>query len=956
MNPALIAQHPIYILAETIDDSTLRLGEGLPHVLMIDRQPFVEHYLERARVSVIPSCYDSGPSRNLLQILAAGTPAVCTTAGAEVLGLSDGQHVLVADEGKAFADAISTLLTDGALWRKLSRGVREHLMATHGGRTVQKRLHDLISRLCCAHPRLPIKIPLAATSSAPAPASQAAKRPNSEHEGPIRQLAEQHLPKHAKVMVISAGDPELLKVNGCTAWHFPQDENGSYAGRAPADSQVAIAQLERLRLKGGEFLLLPRASWWWLDQYAEFFSHLSKCYTEVRLEAGTAAIFDLREKKNTPKIAPPNTPRSGLAPRRVAIISGEPNTPGHDYRVAMYADALTSLGHEVVVTEYGEIKGILPLDCLVLWRTPWSDSLGKTVNSAREKGAKIVFDVDDLMFDPALAKIGIIDGIRSQGFEESVIAEFYRNMQRTVQAADFCTCTTKPLATALRRFEKTTFILPNGFDEIRYQASRRATADRLRNFGDGMIRLGYAGGSRTHQKDFSRLAPAIALLLREHPQCRLVLFERQDPSGRSPLVDVHEFPELAGLEGQIEWRRVVPARDLPNELARFDINLAPLEVGNVFCEAKSELKYFEAALVNVPTVASPTAPFAEAIQHERTGFLAASTGEWYDTIKRLVEDSNLRRLVGRAACLDVVWRYGPERRADLARTAYEQIFERESAAAARGFELELRRTTAPRRPLPECAGCDVIFETGSSTQSEVAVVVPLYNYAAYVVEALESARAQTLARKELIVVDDRSTDDSLRVAEAWMRKNATDFTRIVLLQNQSNAGLPRTRNTGFAFTDAPYVLPLDADNVLLPKCLETCLETIKRTGAAVAYATIRQFGEADHLVSLGQWTAGRFICGNYVDAMALIRRSAWAGVGGYKRMNVTGWEDYELWCRFIEEGLLGVWIPEVLTKYRVHHRSMLKTTTNIVENRNRLAAEMYALHPWLDACLLAGKR
>jgi GT2 family glycosyltransferase len=83
--------------------------------------------------------------------------------------------------------------------------------------------------------------------------------------------------------------------------------------------------------------------------------------------------------------------------------------------------------------------------------------------------------------------------------------------------------------------------------------------------------------------------------------------------------------------------------------------------------------------------------------------------------------------------------------------------------------------------------------------------------------------------------------------------------------------------------------------------------------------------------------------------MALVRRSAWAAIGGYQQMNVMGWEDYELWCRFVEEGFLGVWIPETLSRYRVHPRSMLQTHTDVNGNRRRLSEEMRKLHPWVEA-------
>ena len=76
------------------------------------------------------------------------------------------------------------------------------------------------------------------------------------------------------VLVVSKGDDELLKLGGCKAWHFPQTGQGVYAGYYPADSAAAIAQLEALRAKGGQFLLFPSTAFWWLGHYEDFRHHL----------------------------------------------------------------------------------------------------------------------------------------------------------------------------------------------------------------------------------------------------------------------------------------------------------------------------------------------------------------------------------------------------------------------------------------------------------------------------------------------------------------------------------------------------------------------------------------------------------------------------------------------------------------------------------------------------------
>ena len=192
--------------------------------------------------------------------------------------------------------------------------------------------------------------------------------------------------------------------------------------------------------------------------------------------------------------------------------------------------------------------------------------------------------------------------------------------------------------------------------------SREAVAARRAGAQNGLLRIGYAGGTRTHQKDFAVAATALARVLREGRDRRLVLFRRGD----APCLDLEEFTAFAGLEAQVEWREVVGLEELPWELARFDVNLAPLEVGNPYCEAKSELKFFEAALVEVPTVASPTQPFRMAIRDGENGFLPRDEAGWYESLSRLVRDRALRSKIAREALLGAE-AYGAARRAELVR-------------------------------------------------------------------------------------------------------------------------------------------------------------------------------------------------------------------------------------------------------------------------------------------------
>ncbi len=641
---------------------------------------------------------------------------------------------------------------------------------------------------------------------------------------------------------------------------------------------------------------------------------------------------------------------AGMRPR-VVYISGEPGTPGHRYRVARYADAAVMVGAETLIVTVGEayahIGEIKTATLLVIWRATWSDALARVVAAARAAGVRIVFDVDDLMFDPEVASVERIDGIRTQGLSLNAVREHYARVREVALAADLCTCPTEGMAVALRELGKPAVVLRNGFDAEVYDASCRARIHRHQHSNPTpLVRLGYAAGTRTHQRDFSAAASAVARLLRTYPQTRLVLFHGGGgPQSQSATLDLSEFDEFTELHKQIEWRKTVVLEELPKELVRFDINLAPLELGNPFCEAKSELKFFEAALVGVPTVASPTGPYRAAINHGVTGFLAESSEDWFDALSLLVTNPEHRQVVARNAHHAVLWRYGPDARAHEMQIMLDW-------GCRTGANPLAKRLNALGRPLDEGQALpfipdhEVVFLHESLPLASAAVVMPVYNYAHYLVEALDSVKAQTLQDIELVVVDDCSTDDSLAVARQWLKHNAARFRRVALLKNRSNAFLGSARNAAVGYANAPFVMPLDPDNKLLPTCLETCLAALRVSTAAMAYPLIQQMGESSHLMGTEPWSAERVAHGNYIDAMVMLRKSAWAAAGGYE--NLHGWEDYDLWCKFVERGLWGLQVAEILAMYRVHEHSMLRTLTHRQETERKLYREILRRHPWLD--------
>ncbi len=676
-----------------------------------------------------------------------------------------------------------------------------------------------------------------------------------------------------------------------------------------------------------------------------------------RLRGGAAAepvqaapaVAPALAQEPAPDTVSPNAPEAALEaePRRhpnVLFISGEGHTPGSIYRVERYVAAARSLGLDAGWSEAGPVgpAELAGARLVVLWRVAYSTHIAGIIQVAHEQGATVVFDVDDLMFRPELATIEVIDGIRSQRFSEIDTQAFFRLIGQTMRACDLVTCPTEELAHQARLAGRPAYVLPNGFDAASHDAARRAHHDWL-SYADDIVRIGYAGGSRTHQRDFAAAAPAIARILRQYPQTRLTLF--RDPSSGEGLVLIDEFAEFADLADRIEWRDMVKLADLPGEIARFAINIAPLQPDNPFCEAKSELKFFEAALAGVPTIASPTGPFRRAIEHGVSGLLATSEEDWFAALSRLVEHPDERARLAQAAYHVSLARFGPEARAEAFALMLAQIEGGQAGAAA--FERQRYRDTLPPTPAPHVPAADTLFVRDDLGAALVTVIVPVFNYADYVPEALQSVAEQSLALLDLVVVEDASPDDSGAMILDWVQANAQRFNRVRVLRHRANSGLGFARNSGFAAAETPFVLPLDADNRLRPNACETLLAHLRDSDAAFAYPAIQKFGTADGVVGRVPYSVLRLQPGNYIDAMALVRKSAWALAGGYDHVQY-GWEDFDLWARIAERGGYGINVAEVLAEYRVHESSMLHTTTEKREHREALAADMERRHPWLD--------
>ena len=650
--------------------------------------------------------------------------------------------------------------------------------------------------------------------------------------------------------------------------------------------------------------------------------------------------------------------RRALKSNKGAIfISGESHTPGHIYRIERYLSTYKDLGiasewfePEIV---YADPKVIDNCRILIIWRIPLNRHLDFIIKRAKSNNIIIIYDLDDYMFDPTIAIPEITDAIRFKGIEINYIKDLYTKMRTAIKECDLATSPTHFLSAKMEELtQQPAYTLPNGYDYETLLLSNEIIQNPKSN--ETVIRIGYAGGTQTHQKDFELVVPALVKIFNEFPNVRLVIF--------SDALKIDEFSLMSDYKNRIENRQMVSLNELQYEIARFDINIAPL-ILNPFNEAKSELKYFEAALLQIPTIASPASPFKEVIHHGKNGFLALDSSQWYDCIKKLIDDPGLRKRIGKTARQHVLWHFSPEQRNHL---TYELLVQSQiiknieinyQSLREKTYKFSINHCQSSRNnkfSYPKVVDYEVVQEFKSGKTSSVGVVIPLFNYEKYILGALDSVKNQTLNDIDLVVVDDCSTDTSLKTVINWMENNFSRFNTCTLLKNKVNSKLSAARNTGFEYINTFWVMQLDADNELLPTCLEECLNVIRISGAAMVYPQLELFGE-DKLyiyksydsmrLSIAPWDPDDLARQNYIDAMAMVSKAAWVKAGGYDVTMIFGLEDWDLWLRFVEQGFFGVHIPKVLAKYRVHKTSMLRTETT--ENFTRIYKYLTEKHPWI---------
>ena len=202
------------------------------------------------------------------------------------------------------------------------------------------------------------------------------------------------------------------------------------------------------------------------------------------------------------------------------------------------------------------------------------------------------------------------------------------------------------------------------------------------------------------------------------------------------------------------------------------------------------------------------------------------------------------------------------------------------------------------------------MQGSTGTKPRVAVVTPCFNDGATLRETVASVRE--LDGAEHVVVDDASTDPATL---ATLEELAANGVRVL---RQDHQGPARARACALAASTAPYVLPLDADDLAIPDGVAALVRALDENPEAVlAWGDMQCFGRSVRLLHsperLDPWLITHV---NPLPYASLMRRDALEAIGGWG--NVSGFEDWDLWMGFVQQGWNGIRVPQPVIRYRVH--------------------------------------
>lgn len=199
----------------------------------------------------------------------------------------------------------------------------------------------------------------------------------------------------------------------------------------------------------------------------------------------------------------------------------------------------------------------------------------------------------------------------------------------------------------------------------------------------------------------------------------------------------------------------------------------------------------------------------------------------------------------------------------------------------------------------------------------VSIIMPCYNQAKYLEEAIKSVIYQSYTNIEIIIVNDGSQDNTKEVALLLQEK----YPGCIDIINQKNRGLSEARNSGIHNALGQYILPLDSDDKLEKNMITLCMNAMIKNNADIVHGALQCFGDRHKIWRSKPFSENNILYANLPHQSSLYRKKVWIKTQGYKSNMKEGYEDWEFWINAYKHHFKFHYLPDILYYYRVKNVS-----------------------------------
>lgn len=353
--------------------------------------------------------------------------------------------------------------------------------------------------------------------------------------------------------------------------------------------------------------------------------------------------------------------------KKIIYIKNEFDNSTFRYRCYNFKQAIkNSKEYDISYFLCSEIPTIIKyldiMDVIIFQRTNWTMEVENLIYIAKLKKKPLVFDMDDLLYK--LDQVPSYINHVGVGFNDQTIPMYLAiaaQYEMVAKKCDYFITTTDFLKESLKNdFHKPTYVIPNFLNEEQITESKEIL--ETRKLDKTKFVIGYFSGSQSHKHDFHIVENDLIQLLDKYDNIYLKIVGFMPLEGR-----LKEYLN----QGKVIFKELVPYPQLQYEIGSVDVNIIPL-VNNSFNQAKSELKFFEAGIVKVPSCITKTDLYASFIEDNKNGIFCEE-GQWFSAIEKLYLNKDLREQMGAAAYETTNKLYLPLKQADLIENTYTEI-------------------------------------------------------------------------------------------------------------------------------------------------------------------------------------------------------------------------------------------------------------------------------------------